>query len=232
MLSVALAQSAAVRKSGAGGGSDNSLALGMTRKFLFNNIECREQDIEQDDADGDGIDLGGGGGGGGSESAGPGFIGGDINDLESFSEHCYGSLHFATLETLPGVGGGEGGISFPADDEAALNCAALLGRAQGLATALRAVPFNLSRGRLLLPRKLLLRHGVDEEALLQEQVGFASFCFVLTRGTGSEVTSVSRIEYRAPNARRARKAAQERIRCSKAQLPGRSETRYVLPRRR
>ena len=90
MLSVSLAQGAAVQRAiGASGVSEGaSPAVGMTRKFLLNNIECREQDIEQDASACEGVDLGGRGEA--DTGTGPGFLGGDIDELESFCERCHG----------------------------------------------------------------------------------------------------------------------------------------------
>ncbi|XP_069113061.1 NADH dehydrogenase (ubiquinone) complex I, assembly factor 6-like isoform X2 [Argopecten irradians] len=74
-----------------------------------------------------------------------------VADLEDYSEHSVSSLMYLILESL--------GIKDLHADHAASH----IGRAHGLVTFLRAIPFNTSRGRVNLPMDLLIKYNVSQE---------------------------------------------------------------------
>ncbi|XP_060077036.1 NADH dehydrogenase (ubiquinone) complex I, assembly factor 6-like [Ylistrum balloti] len=74
-----------------------------------------------------------------------------INDLEDYCENSVSSVMYLILESL--------GIKDLHADHAASH----IGRAHGLVTFLRAIPFNTSRGRINLPTELLIKYNVSQE---------------------------------------------------------------------
>ncbi|OWF40792.1 NADH dehydrogenase (ubiquinone) complex I, assembly factor 6 [Mizuhopecten yessoensis] len=74
-----------------------------------------------------------------------------VNDLEDYCENSVSSVMYLMLESL--------GIKDLHADHAASH----IGRAHGLVTYLRAIPFNTSRGRVNLPTDLLIKYGVSQE---------------------------------------------------------------------
>ncbi|XP_033755660.1 NADH dehydrogenase (ubiquinone) complex I, assembly factor 6-like [Pecten maximus] len=74
-----------------------------------------------------------------------------VNDLEDYCEHSVSSVMYLILESL--------GIKDLQADHAASH----IGRAHGLVTYLRAIPFNTSRGRVNLPTELLIKYNVSQE---------------------------------------------------------------------
>jgi len=80
-----------------------------------------------------------------------------LDDLETYAETTVSSVNYLLLETL--------GIRDVRVDHAASH----LGKAQGLVTAIRAVPFHAKKRQVLLPIDVLIKHGASAEDFIQER---------------------------------------------------------------
>ncbi|XP_064640795.1 NADH dehydrogenase (ubiquinone) complex I, assembly factor 6-like isoform X2 [Lineus longissimus] len=78
-----------------------------------------------------------------------------MKDMEDYAEQTVSSLYYLLLEIL--------GIKNVNADHAASH----IGKAQGLVTQLRAVPFNAGRQRVYLPLELMLLHDVSQEEVIR-----------------------------------------------------------------
>jgi NADH dehydrogenase [ubiquinone] 1 alpha subcomplex assembly factor 6 len=80
-----------------------------------------------------------------------------VQELEDYAEHTASSLLYLSLETL--------GIKNIHADHVASH----LGRATGLVTLLRGIPFHSSKGQIYLPIELTVKHGVSSEQVFRRQ---------------------------------------------------------------
>ncbi|XP_041422502.1 NADH dehydrogenase (ubiquinone) complex I, assembly factor 6 isoform X2 [Xenopus laevis] len=79
----------------------------------------------------------------------------NIQDLEAYAENTHSSLLYLILETL--------GIKDVHADHAASH----IGKANGIITCLRAVPYNSSRRQVFLPIDICMLHGVSQEDFIR-----------------------------------------------------------------
>ncbi|MCP5432107.1 MAG: squalene/phytoene synthase family protein [Alphaproteobacteria bacterium] len=84
--------------------------------------------------------------------------GGPVEDLAALEAHVDATAGLVARLALRLASGGPG--------EEALRAASLGARAWGLVGTLRMLPFDAARGRVLLPRALLAREGINEEDIL------------------------------------------------------------------
>jgi len=78
-----------------------------------------------------------------------------LEALENYSESTVSSVNYLLLETV--------GVRDVRVDHAASH----LGKAQGIVTAIRAVPFHAQKRRVLLPLDILIKHGASAEDFVQ-----------------------------------------------------------------
>jgi len=78
-----------------------------------------------------------------------------LDALENYSETTVSSINYLILETL--------NIRETRVDHVASH----LGKAQGIVTAIRAVPFHARQRRVLLPTDILIKHGASAEDFIQ-----------------------------------------------------------------
>uniref|UniRef100_A0A8C5PGY4 NADH dehydrogenase (ubiquinone) complex I, assembly factor 6 n=1 Tax=Leptobrachium leishanense TaxID=445787 RepID=A0A8C5PGY4_9ANUR len=78
-----------------------------------------------------------------------------LKDLESYAENTQSSLLYLTLETLN------------VKDVHADHAASHIGKAQGIVTCLRAVPYHSSRRQVILPIDLCMLHGASQEEFVR-----------------------------------------------------------------
>nr|XP_033789063.1 NADH dehydrogenase (ubiquinone) complex I, assembly factor 6 isoform X2 [Geotrypetes seraphini]XP_033789064.1 NADH dehydrogenase (ubiquinone) complex I, assembly factor 6 isoform X2 [Geotrypetes seraphini] len=78
-----------------------------------------------------------------------------IQDLETYAENTQSSLLYLMLETL--------GVKDIHADHAASH----IGKAQGIVTCLRAVPYHSSRRKVLLPVNICILHGASQEDFIR-----------------------------------------------------------------
>ncbi|XP_030072721.1 NADH dehydrogenase (ubiquinone) complex I, assembly factor 6 isoform X2 [Microcaecilia unicolor] len=80
-----------------------------------------------------------------------------IQDLETYAENTQSSLFYLVLETL--------GVKDIHADHAASH----IGKAQGIVTCLRAVPYHSSRRKVFLPMDICMLHGVSQEDFIRRR---------------------------------------------------------------
>ncbi|XP_072013524.1 NADH dehydrogenase (ubiquinone) complex I, assembly factor 6-like [Amphiura filiformis] len=78
-----------------------------------------------------------------------------VEEIESYAENTSSSLLYLTLEAL--------GIKDVNADHAASH----IGRAQGLTTILRAIPYNAQYKRVNLPLDVMAKHGLSQTAVVR-----------------------------------------------------------------
>ncbi|MEE6463516.1 hypothetical protein FKM82_005938 [Ascaphus truei] len=78
-----------------------------------------------------------------------------IQELETYAENTLGSLLYLTLESLD------------VKDVHADHAASHIGKAQGIVTCLRAVPYHSSRRQVFLPIDICMLHGVSQEDFIR-----------------------------------------------------------------
>ncbi|XP_078543139.1 NADH dehydrogenase (ubiquinone) complex I, assembly factor 6 isoform X2 [Lissotriton helveticus] len=78
-----------------------------------------------------------------------------ISELEKYAENTQSSLLYLTLETL--------GVKDVHADHAASH----IGKAHGIITCLRAVPYHSSRRKVFLPMDICMMHGVSQEDFIR-----------------------------------------------------------------
>lgn len=78
-----------------------------------------------------------------------------LSALETYAENSVSSVLYLTLETLN------------QRDVHADHAASHIGRAQGIVTLLRAIPFNAQRNRVYIPTDLLLKYKVSQNEILR-----------------------------------------------------------------
>ncbi|KAM8967886.1 NADH dehydrogenase (ubiquinone) complex I, assembly factor 6 [Pelodytes ibericus] len=78
-----------------------------------------------------------------------------IKDLETYAENTQSSLLYLTLEAL--------GVKDIHADHAASH----IGKAQGIVTCLRAVPYHSSRRQVFLPVDICILHGASQEDFIR-----------------------------------------------------------------
>ncbi|XP_076470134.1 NADH dehydrogenase (ubiquinone) complex I, assembly factor 6-like [Babylonia areolata] len=78
-----------------------------------------------------------------------------IEEVEKYAENTASSLHYLMLECL--------GVKNIHADHAASH----LGKAQGLTTLLRALPYHAQRRRVYLPLELIVKHKVSQEDVIR-----------------------------------------------------------------
>ena len=79
-----------------------------------------------------------------------------LEALENYCESTVSSVNYLLLETV--------GVRDVRVDHAASH----LGKAQGIVTAIRAVPFHAQKRRVLLPLDILIKHGASAEVFMGE----------------------------------------------------------------
>ncbi|KAM5157282.1 NADH dehydrogenase (ubiquinone) complex I, assembly factor 6 isoform 2-T2 [Mantella aurantiaca] len=79
----------------------------------------------------------------------------NIKELEMYAENTQSSLLYLTLETLD------------VKDVHADHAASHIGKAQGIVTCLRAVPFHSSRRQVFLPVDICILHGASQEDFIR-----------------------------------------------------------------
>ncbi|XP_072266991.1 NADH dehydrogenase (ubiquinone) complex I, assembly factor 6 isoform X1 [Pyxicephalus adspersus] len=79
----------------------------------------------------------------------------NIKELETYAENTQSSLLYLTLETLD------------VKDVHADHAASHIGKAQGIITCLRAVPFHSSRRQVFLPVDICILHGASQEDFIR-----------------------------------------------------------------
>lgn len=80
-----------------------------------------------------------------------------VQDMENYSEQTYSSLLYLLIELC--------GVKDLHVDHAASH----LGKAQGVVTLLRAVPYTKRGQTLNVPQELLIKNGVSEERFLRHK---------------------------------------------------------------
>uniref|UniRef100_A0A087XB06 NADH dehydrogenase (ubiquinone) complex I, assembly factor 6 n=1 Tax=Poecilia formosa TaxID=48698 RepID=A0A087XB06_POEFO len=80
----------------------------------------------------------------------------NLQELEKYSENTQSSLLYLLLECLAGV------KNVHAD-----HAASHIGKAQGIATCLRATPYNSSRRKVYLPMDICMLHGASQEDFIR-----------------------------------------------------------------
>ncbi|XP_029447598.1 NADH dehydrogenase (ubiquinone) complex I, assembly factor 6 isoform X2 [Rhinatrema bivittatum] len=78
-----------------------------------------------------------------------------MQDLETYAENTQSSLLYLTLETL--------GVKDIHADHAASH----IGKAQGIITCLRAVPYHSGRRKVFLPMDICMLHGASQEDFIR-----------------------------------------------------------------
>ena len=78
-----------------------------------------------------------------------------LSSAEDYAEHSVSPVLYLTLECL--------GVRSVHADHAVSH----LGRAQGIVTLIRAIPFNSQRNRVMVPIELLIKHKVSQNDLLR-----------------------------------------------------------------
>ncbi|XP_058503263.1 NADH dehydrogenase (ubiquinone) complex I, assembly factor 6 isoform X2 [Solea solea] len=79
----------------------------------------------------------------------------NLQDLETYSENTQSSLLYLQLECL--------GVKNVHADHAASH----IGKAQGIATCLRATPYHSSRRKVYLPMDVCILHGASQESFIR-----------------------------------------------------------------
>ncbi|XP_006008824.1 NADH dehydrogenase (ubiquinone) complex I, assembly factor 6 isoform X2 [Latimeria chalumnae] len=79
----------------------------------------------------------------------------NIQELECYAENSHSSLNYLILETI--------GIK----DVHADHIASHIGKAQGIVTCLRAIPYHSSRRRVYLPMDICMLHSVSQEDFIR-----------------------------------------------------------------
>lgn len=79
----------------------------------------------------------------------------NIKEMETYAENTQSSLLYLTLETLD------------VKDVHADHAASHIGKAQGIVTCLRAVPFHSSRRQVFLPVDICILHGASQEDFIR-----------------------------------------------------------------
>ncbi|KAM4688563.1 NADH dehydrogenase (ubiquinone) complex I, assembly factor 6 [Discoglossus pictus] len=79
----------------------------------------------------------------------------NLQELESYSENTQSSLLYLTLESLD------------VKDVHADHAASHIGKAQGIITCLRAVPYHSSRRQVFLPIDICMLHGASQEDFIR-----------------------------------------------------------------
>ncbi|KAM4704689.1 NADH dehydrogenase (ubiquinone) complex I, assembly factor 6 isoform 1-T1 [Rhinophrynus dorsalis] len=79
----------------------------------------------------------------------------NIQELETYAENTQSSLLYLTLETLD------------VKDVHADHAASHIGKAQGIITCLRAVPYHCSRRQVFLPVDICMLHGASQEDFIR-----------------------------------------------------------------
>ncbi|KAL8589320.1 hypothetical protein ACOMHN_052323 [Nucella lapillus] len=78
-----------------------------------------------------------------------------LEEIEKYAENTSSSLHYLVLECL--------GVKNVHADHAASH----IGKAQGLTTVLRALPYHAQRRRVYLPLDLIVKHKVSQEDVIR-----------------------------------------------------------------
>ncbi|XP_062847349.1 NADH dehydrogenase (ubiquinone) complex I, assembly factor 6 isoform X2 [Trichomycterus rosablanca] len=79
----------------------------------------------------------------------------NLQELESYSENTQSSLFYLMLETL--------GVKNVHADHAASH----IGKAQGIVTCLRAIPYHSQRRKVYLPMDICMLHGASQEDFIR-----------------------------------------------------------------
>lgn len=82
-----------------------------------------------------------------------------LKDLETYADHTYSSLLYLLIE-LTGV-----------KDINVDHAASHLGKAQGIVTLLRAIPYTKRSQALSIPQEILIKNGVSQERVLRAATG-------------------------------------------------------------
>ena len=85
----------------------------------------------------------------------------NMEDVEKYSEHAFSSINNILLECLINPRNGSELHGH------ARHCANQLGKAEGIVTILRALPYNASRRRIYLPSSLLVSHKISSESIIR-----------------------------------------------------------------
>ncbi|KAL0117478.1 hypothetical protein PUN28_010357 [Cardiocondyla obscurior] len=81
----------------------------------------------------------------------------DLESLERYCDYTTSSIYYLLLEA-------QGTASVNAD-----HAASHFGKAHGLVTLIRSVPYNARKRVMVLPQDVLLKHGVSSESVFQGQ---------------------------------------------------------------
>lgn len=81
----------------------------------------------------------------------------DLESLEQYCDYSSSSIYFLLLEA-------NGTANVNAD-----HAASHFGKAQGLVTSIRSVPYNARRRIMILPQDVLLKNSVSSESVFQGQ---------------------------------------------------------------
>ena len=85
----------------------------------------------------------------------------NIDDVNKYSEHAFSSINNILLECLM-----DSNCSKEIHGHAR-HCANQLGKAEGIVTLLRALPYNASHRRVYLPMNLLVTHKISSESIIR-----------------------------------------------------------------
>lgn len=91
----------------------------------------------------------------------------DLESLERYCDHTVSSLYYLLLEA-------QGTVNVNAD-----HAASHFGKAHGLVTLIRSVPYNAHKRVMVLPQDILMRNSVSSESVFRGQlsVGFKDAIF-------------------------------------------------------
>ncbi|GAB6030433.1 NADH dehydrogenase (ubiquinone) complex I, assembly factor 6 [Chamberlinius hualienensis] len=82
-----------------------------------------------------------------------------LQELESYSENSVSSIYYLLLEVL--------GVKNIHADHAASH----IGKAQGVTNFIRAIPYHLKNGKVLIPNDIMIKHNLSHEQILRGSGG-------------------------------------------------------------
>nr|XP_022343562.1 NADH dehydrogenase (ubiquinone) complex I, assembly factor 6-like [Crassostrea virginica] len=113
-----------------------------------------------------------------------------IQDLDNYYEQVVSSMYYMLLE-LHGV-----------KDVQADHAASHLGRCYGMVSLLRAIPAQLSTGKVLIPHDLLAKHSVSQEDIRrgENKKGVSDIAYDIASTANSHLTKARSLKDKVPKA--------------------------------
>lgn len=104
----------------------------------------------------------------------------DLESLERYCDHTVASLYYLLLEA-------NGTTNINAD-----HMASHFGKAHGLVTLIRSVPYNARKRIMVLPQDILLKNSVSSESIFQGQpsAGFKDTIFEIASCANQHLETV------------------------------------------